>query len=146
MKYFFSIISISLALIATEAHSRDTKHFFSVKSVFDNPKYQEHITPSVKMFFGEEKPTQLVKIISTKELTNKKTNAFLKSDQTACEWAFLSAIKQLQAQAQSLGGNAVVNIESYYKKDSFVSNDQYECHAGAVMAGVALRGDVVVIE
>lgn len=41
------------------------------------------------------------------------------------------------------GGNAVVEVESYYKKQPFSSETQYECHVGAVIAGTALRGKVV---
>ena len=38
------------------------------------------------------------------------------------------------------GGNAVVNIHSYYKSVPFKSNTEYECGAGKIMGGVALRG------
>lgn len=74
---------------------------------------------------------------------NRKTNAVNKSDQTACEWAFLSALLSLRDRAIEQGGDAVINIRSYYKKDEVTSNSEYECHAGAIIAGVALRGTVV---
>jgi hypothetical protein len=45
-----------------------------------------------------------------------------------------------------LGANAVVNIISYYRKVPMSSDTQYECHAGTLMAGVALKGDFVKIE
>ena len=35
------------------------------------------------------------------------------------------------------GGNAVVNIESFYDRNARASTSEYECHAGALMAGVA---------
>ena len=34
---------------------------------------------------------------------------------------------------------------SYYKKNTVSSETEYECHAGAVIAGVALIGDVVTL-
>ena len=40
--------------------------------------------------------------------------------------------------AKQAGANAVINIVSYYKKNENKSASQYECHAGAVVAGVAL--------
>ena len=51
----------------------------------------------------------------------------------------------LERRAQQLGANAVVNIVSYYKKDVMSSTTEFECHAGAIIAGVALKGDFVKI-
>jgi hypothetical protein len=49
----------------------------------------------------------------------------------------------LAGRARTEGGNAVINIVSYYKKNVFSSATEYECHAGAIIAGVALKGTVV---
>ena len=57
----------------------------------------------------------------------------------------LSALISLQDRIKAEGGNAVVNIESFYDRQPMASNTEYECHAGAIMAGVALRGDVVTL-
>ena len=78
--------------------------------------------------------------------SNKKTNAFNKSDHEACKWVFLSAVLQLQKKARALGANAVVGIESVYKNEKFVSSKKYMCGAGAVMAGVAFKGRVVTLK
>jgi hypothetical protein len=37
------------------------------------------------------------------------------------------------------------NIVSYYNKKVMSSATEFECHAGAIMAGVALKGDFVKI-
>jgi uncharacterized protein YbjQ (UPF0145 family) len=52
---------------------------------------------------------------------------------------------QLEKRAKQLGANAVVNIVSYYRKDVMSSPTEFECHAGTVIAGVALRGEFVKI-
>jgi len=67
----------------------------------------------------------------------------IKSDQKACQWAFLSAMATLQDRAIKEGGNAVVNIHRYYYKNTFSSSTEFECGAGAVMSGVTMVGDVV---
>lgn len=67
----------------------------------------------------------------------------IKSDQKACQWAFLSAMATLQDRAIKEGGNAVVNIHSYYYKKTFSSSTEFECGAGTVMSGVTMVGDVV---
>jgi uncharacterized protein YbjQ (UPF0145 family) len=51
----------------------------------------------------------------------------------------------LQKRAKQLSANAVVNIISYYKKVPMSSTTEFECHAGAIIAGVALKGDFVKI-
>jgi uncharacterized protein YbjQ (UPF0145 family) len=79
------------------------------------------------------------------DVSNRKTNAFGKSDEKACNWAFLSAMIALEKRAKQLGANAVVNIVSYYRKVEMSSMTDFECHAGAVIAGVALKGEFVKI-
>ena len=55
----------------------------------------------------------------------------------------LSALIELRERARKEGGDAIVNIVSFYRKQEFDSDTLYECHAGAFVAGVALKGTVV---
>ena len=71
-------------------------------------------------------------------LVNKKTDAANKSDEKSCQWAFLSTVKQFQDRGKSQGASKVGNIVSYYK-NILQSSTQYECHAGNLMSGVALK-------
>ena len=75
--------------------------------------------------------------------SNKNTNGVGKSDLVACQRAFLSAVLTFQQRARNEGGNAVVNLRSFYKSKPVSSATEFECGSGAVMSGVALRGDVV---
>ena len=45
----------------------------------------------------------------------------------------------LERRAKQLGANAVVNIVSYYQRVEMSSTTDFECHAGAVIAGVHSR-------
>jgi hypothetical protein len=40
----------------------------------------------------------------------------------------------------------VVNIRSNYKRKLFASTTEFECGAGAVIAGVVLKGEVVKLD
>ena len=40
-------------------------------------------------------------------------------------------------------GQSVSNIVSFYKRKTYSSTTQYECHAGHSISGVALKGDLV---
>jgi len=139
----FSILVVCL-LWSTDSQARNTRLVLSIQDVLQSEKAKATLGNGVRFYFGNQKhPTPTSKLGTY--TTNKKTNAFNKSDKEACEWVFLSALVQLRDRAQAEGGNAVVNVVSYYKKSVFSSATQFECHAGNVVAGVALRGDVVTI-
>jgi len=123
------------------AQARDTETFFPIKEAMNTDAAKEKLSKDIKFYFGK-KSVKYRSSVGT-YTANRKTNAFNKSDEEACEWVFLSALLALQDRAIASGGNAIINIHSYYKKDAMHSSDKYECHAGAVMAGVALRGTVV---
>jgi hypothetical protein len=106
--------------------------------------YKEKIDPQIKLYFGKPSGVKVAKTIG-EWTSNKKTNAFNKSDQEACDIAFISAAVSLQDRAKREGGNAVINIHSVYKNDKFESTSEYQCGAGTTMAGVALRGTVVTL-
>ncbi|NIB44221.1 excinuclease ATPase subunit [Pseudomaricurvus alkylphenolicus] len=136
-------LMLGLTLVTSTAlvDARDTKHLYSIKSAMNTPAAKEKLNEGVKFYFGDKAPK--VKEEYGSYVSNRKTNAFNKSDLEACEWVFLSSMLALQERALNEGGDAVINIHSYYKKKPYHSNEKYECHAGAVMAGVALKGTVV---
>ncbi|HDZ56536.1 MAG TPA: excinuclease ATPase subunit [Pseudomonas xinjiangensis] len=136
---------LSGLMFAGAAEARDTTHMLSVQDVMATADAKAKLDPSIKFVFADAPHGKVLKRHGN-FVTNKKTNAFGKSDQQACQWVMLSALISLQDRVKAEGGNAVVNIESYYKQQPMVSRTEYECHAGAIMAGVALRGDVVTLE
>jgi uncharacterized protein YbjQ (UPF0145 family) len=81
----------------------------------------------------------------TSDKTSQRTNGFGKSAEKACNYVFLSAMLALQKRAQEVGANAVVNIVSNFKDIEMASQTEFECADGAIMAGVALKGDFVKI-
>jgi uncharacterized protein YbjQ (UPF0145 family) len=136
------LILLSLVIISQSVLARDTKHLFSIQDALASPAYDGRLNEDIKLYFGNQGHDQISKNLGD-FVTNRKTNGFGKSDQKACEWALLSALLVLQERAVAEGGNAIVNIRSFYKKNEWSSDAQYECHAGAIMAGVALKGTVV---
>ena len=129
-------------LIIWPAGARDTKHLLPIAAALASKDAKEKLDGSVKFYFGNQETPKVLTKLGT-DVSNRKTNAFGKSDESACNWAFLSAMISLENRAKELGANAVVNIVSYYKKDVMSSTTEFECHAGAVIAGVALKGDFV---
>ena len=118
----------------------DTTHYYSIQDALNSPEAKEIVDPSVKLYFGKSAPGKVVK---AGVVSNKKTNAANKTDEKSCQWAFLSTVKQFQDRAKSQGASKVGNIVSLLQKNTFQSTTQYECHAGNLMSGVALKGDIV---
>lgn len=142
MKSITLLLSVMMLCFSTNAFSRDTQHMLPINKAFESKGFDEKLDPNIKFYFGNQKHPQVAKSLG-RFSTNKKTNAFAKSDEEACQWVLLSALISLQERAKTEGGDAVINIYSYYKKNTVKSNTEYECHAGALMAGVALTGEVV---
>ncbi|MGE0173238.1 MAG: excinuclease ATPase subunit [Oligoflexales bacterium] len=136
------LITISL-LCSGSAWAADNLFKFPVKDVLARPEAQR--LSDVKFYFGDTKHPEAETKFGQDE-TNKKTNAFNKTERTACEWVMLSALQQLYKKAKSLGANAVVNIKSNFKGIEYKSETEYECGVGALMAGVALKADFIYVK
>jgi uncharacterized protein YbjQ (UPF0145 family) len=141
-KLIVTFAALALSALAP-AQARDDRNKFPIKAALGKGQaYKEKLESDIALYFGNQKAPAIAKRLG-EWTSNKKTNAFNKSDQEACEVAFISAAAALQDRARREGGNAVVNIRSVYKNDNVVSETEYVCGSGAVMAGVALRGTVV---
>ena len=136
------LAAMAATLMSGIALARDTQLKLPIKDAMEDAAAKEKLGTGVKFFFGPQTTPKAEKSLGT-FTSNKKTNFVGKSDKEACEWAFLSAMISLRDRAIAEGGNAVINIQSYFKKNEFTSATEYECHAGAVTGGVTLRGTVV---
>jgi len=144
MKKLLLSVAVCAAAIAAvaPAQARDTKHMMSIDAAMNDNDAKNRLGDSVKFYFGKQATPAIAKKLGTDQ-TSQKTNSFGKSPEKSCNWAFLSAMLRLQARAQELGADAVVNIVSNYKNVENASDTEFECHDGALMTGVALKGDFV---
>lgn len=123
------------------ALSRDDVVTFPIADVLSQPQHSSRLE-GVKFFFGDQAHPAIARSFGEYQ-SNKKTNAFNKSDKQACEWVFMSALLSLHQRAVSQGGDAVVEVKGYYKKIPFSSATMFQCGVGATIAGVTLTGTVV---
>jgi uncharacterized protein YbjQ (UPF0145 family) len=139
------IVMAVLAAAATGAMAADNKLMLPIASAMAANDAQAKLNNGVQFFFaGQPTPKVIDKLGMDK--TSQKTNSFGKSADTACNWAFLSAMLRLEKRAKDLGANAVVNITSNYGNVEHASATEFECHEGNIMAGVALKGEFVKID
>ncbi len=141
MKSALSILALSLAL-TTAAQARDDIGNYNLEETLAMAQSKVALGNEVAFYFGDQ-PYGKVAQEMGEFRTNKKTNAFNKTDKEACQWVFLSAMKALKDRAIAEGGNAVVEIKSNYKNNLTASNETFQCGAGTFVAGVALVGKVV---
>lgn len=144
MKKLLITIAVSAAAMAAiaPAQARDTKHMLPIADAMAANDARNRLGDTVQFYFGDQKTPAILERLGS-DKTSQKTNSFGKSAQTACNWAFLSAMLRLQERARELGANAVVNIVSNYKNVESSSATEFECHDGAMMTGVALKGEFV---
>lgn len=140
MKRTFTAICLALLALAPQAWARETRVEQPLQALLDSPEARNAgIDGSVRFYLaGQQTPPVLQRL--GEDVSNRKTNAANKSDEEACRWVTLSVLKALQEQAKARGANAVVDIVSYYKQNEFRSASNYECYAGTIMAGMALKG------
>lgn len=139
MKLSHCILALAAGLSATAALARDTELKLPLADVLAMPEAQGKLDGSVQFFLSGQKTPKVLQKLG-EGVANKKTNGFNKSDEEGCRWAALSALVAFQESAKQKGANAVIDLVSFYKRDTDASPTDYECHAGAFVTGVTLKG------
>jgi uncharacterized protein YbjQ (UPF0145 family) len=143
MKTITYLLLVScLILGVSTGDARNTVHRLSIAEALAEGEQEGVLSGSISLYFSEQEHPAVDESLGT-FTANRKTNAFGKSDEEACRWAFLSAMKSLEDRAIREGGDAVINIYSYYYKNKVESATEFECGAGGLMAGVTMIGEVV---
>ncbi len=146
MKKTISVMAVLGAVMvsAIPVQAADTKVMLPIAGGLAANDAQNRLGDSVKFYFANQSTPKVLKKLGS-DTTNLKTNAFAKTNEKACNWVFLSGLLSLQKRAKEMGANAVVNITSNYDNIENPSATEFECHVGAIMAGVAFKGDLVTI-
>jgi uncharacterized protein YbjQ (UPF0145 family) len=139
--FLLGLLAVAGVVAAAAAQARDSEYKLKIEEVLQRADFKDKLGSDVRFYFGDAKTPAVGRTLG-EFVTNKKTNSFGKADEEACRWAMLSALIELRDRAQKEGGNAVIKIVSFYKRATFSSPAEYECHAGGIIAGVALKGTV----
>lgn len=142
--YYRFVVALSLLCVFSAAQAKDDIQDYSIAEALSTENAKEILGDDIQFYFGEQTHAPVVKRHGQFG-TNKKTNGVNKTDQEACEWAFLSAMKSLKERAYREGGNAVINIRSNYRDRKTSSTTTFKCGSGNIMSGVALLGNVVTL-
>ncbi|MCZ6159430.1 excinuclease ABC subunit A [Campylobacter ureolyticus] len=133
------VLAIFIAFSFTNLSAKDKILYLPISDVLNSKEAKEALDPNIKLSFGSGAKAN---IIAKNLQANKKTNSVNKSDEEACKWVLLSALKTFQDRAVNEGGTKVVNLTGYFKKQPYDSKDKFQCAVGSIMTGVTLRGDI----
>jgi uncharacterized protein YbjQ (UPF0145 family) len=136
-----AVIGLSVFCVVPAA-ARNTVVPLSIAEGMASPEVHGKIDGTVQFYFGDTKHPAVLQDFGA-YVTNRKSSSFLISDEKSCQRVFATTLIELQKRAHELGANAVINIHSYYDKEDVSSDTNVQCHAGGVMAGIALRGEFV---
>lgn len=125
-----------------KTHARDTKNMWPVAEAMNSAEAKAQLNQGVQFFFGDSAHPEVEKSFGVFQ-SNKKTRGVGRTDKEACDWTFLSAMLSFQQRAKEMGGDAVINIVSYYRQQTISNATEYQCGSGALMSGVTFRGEVV---
>ena len=143
------ILAVAIVLVgafaAPETTARDTKNMWPIADAMNSTEARAQLNQGIKFYFGDSAHPPIAKSFGV-YMSNKKTRGVGRTDKEACDWSFLSAMLSFQQRAKELGGDAVINIESYYRKNTVRNATEYECGSGALMSGVTFRGEVVKLQ
>jgi uncharacterized protein YbjQ (UPF0145 family) len=146
MKKTLLMLAAAFLFLPVASHARDTVHHLDFQSVVDDAVRSGLLDGSVKFYLRGQKIKGSVTKKFPTATSNKKTNSANKSDEEACTRALQSALISFAENAKKHGANAVVDLVSFYKRQEYSSSTQYECHAGAFVSGVTLKGNAAIVK
>lgn len=145
MALFARLVSFAaVLLLPLAAQARDTEVFVPAESATQGPQARGYLL-DVPFYLKGQPDAPRGKTLST-VATRQATRGAFRSDAASCRVAFLTALRELQAEARRAGGDAVVDIVSVTRDVRSESPTEFRCVAGSMVVHVALEGTVVALD
>jgi uncharacterized protein YbjQ (UPF0145 family) len=128
-------------LLPVAAQARNTEVFVSAESATRSQHARGYLL-DIPYYLKGQPGAPRGKALAT-VTTQQATRGAFRSDEASCRVAFLTALRELQKEAQRAGGDAVVDIVSVTRDVRSESPTDFRCIAGAIVVRVALEGTVV---
>ncbi|WP_301101783.1 hypothetical protein [Propionivibrio sp.] len=148
-----NFLVLALALASATTYARNTRLLFPITEVTKSSRAQQIIGQDMRLYFGESLPKEIgtpdiIEEVSVKAVANPVRSPGAKyneeeSDQRTCREAFRMALSDLSQKSRNKGGDAVINIVSFYNSVEMSSPTEYECHSGMTRSVVELKGRIV---
>jgi hypothetical protein len=98
MKHILTAIALVIFLVPATSYARDDIASYSVADAMGSEQAKNKLGSDIGFYFGDQAHSEPQQQFG-KFKSNKKTNAFNKTDLQACQWVFLSAMISLKERA-----------------------------------------------
>jgi uncharacterized protein YbjQ (UPF0145 family) len=139
MKASYLLAALLFALPAVSMAADKIVHL-PIQAAIDGATKDGKLDGSVKFYLAGNRPAGKATVVNDNVTLSRKTNAFAKSDEETCNRVMQSVLIALQDDAKQAGANAVTDIVSNYNDVVYSDPNNYECHKGFLMSGVAVKG------
>ena len=136
-----AVSALFCTIVVLPAAARNDKYTFPMQSTLDSPAFAQQVGTSVKFVFGNAPAPTGTRIADYVE--NERQHFHDRTEEVACRDTFIEALADLRDKATNMGGDAVVGVVSYFRKVTFSSPTDFECHAGSNGVFVTLMGTIV---
>lgn len=142
MRRLFRATMLSVLLLgAPHVMAADVAQMTPIAPALATLQAQRELNSAIRFYFG--KPADVPVAHSFGSVVVHRRSVLNAQDPGACNRVFIVVLRDLAKSAKEAGANAVVNIESFYKDHAVSSPTDYECHRGAAVTAVTLRGELV---
>ena len=134
------LLTILATLLVSGCGSLNKPLPYPIADALAVPEYKQDLK-GMKFYFGNQSHPPVAKSFGVKTTAQRASKD--NEGNEDCARAFASALIRLRSVALREGGDAVINIKSNWKHNEVSSETYYQCATGALMSGVALKGEVV---
>ena len=129
------------AAISSSALARDTSLNVDLRQALDTQEFKTALGDDVAFFLRADKPAA-IENRSAPFFINSSTGRGMPDEKT-CLNMTLRALVAMRNRARQEGGNAIVDLVSFYQEHETGDGSMIDCHAGSyVRARVTLKGSV----
>ena len=138
MKAYYLVAALLFAFPAVSMAADKVVHL-PLQAAIDGATKDGKLDGTVKFYLAGNPAAGKGTVVNDNVTISRKTNAFAKSDEETCNRVMQSVLIALQDDAKHAGANAVTDIVSNYNDVVYSDPNNYECHKGFLMSGVAVK-------
>jgi uncharacterized protein YbjQ (UPF0145 family) len=125
--------------VCVPAFARDSEYTLPMDEVLRMPAAQRELDGSVR-FYLEGQHHEAVVFTHMEETVTGKIRGSGPEEVESCKRAALRALVAYQTKAKKMGANAVIDMVGFFKEKPFISQSQFQCHAGSRTVVVVFKG------
>lgn len=139
-----AVLAAALPAASLAANDKPTDKVYDqeLARALNDPEVLAQVGSDVKFYFGST-PDGVVRTLG-RSRSHKKSRAS-RGVEGSCSRAFGNTLAAMAKQARSKGANAIVNIRSFWGGYPTSSTTSYKCGMGSSTSGVALVGELAVV-